>query len=89
MKALRPATQFRRDLRRAAKRGKSLDKLEAVLATLARGEPLAARHRVHRLRGDHEGLWECHIEPDWLLIWEETDDAIHLARCGSHADLSE
>ena len=89
MKELRPTTQFRRDLKRAAKRGKDLHKLEAVLDRLARGEALAPRHRAHRLRGEMSGLCECHVEPDWLLVWDDTPDAIILVRCGTHADLFE
>ena len=66
---LRTTKQFDRDLKTATKRGKNLDKLWAVVESLINGEPLAARHRPHRLSGNWSPCWECHIEPDWLLIW--------------------
>ena len=65
---LRTTKQFERDLKTATKRGKNLDKLWTVVECLMKGEPLAARHRPHRLSGNWSPCWECHIEPDWLLI---------------------
>jgi mRNA interferase YafQ len=87
LKAIKTTNQFLRDLKLARKRGKDLGKIESVIDTLAHGNKLAPKHRPHRLRGDMKGLWECHIEPDWLLIWDETDEAIILIRSGTHADL--
>ena len=87
MKELKPTNRFLRDLKLARKRGKDLRKIEAVIDAVAQSQPLAPKHRVHRLQGDMKGLWECHIEPDWLLIWDETEDTITLIRTGTHADL--
>jgi mRNA interferase YafQ len=89
LKEIRATGRFLRDLRLARKRGKDLAKIEVVIDVLGRGGTLPPKHRRHRLRGELEGMWECHIEPDWLLIWDEGESAIVLVRCGSHADLFE
>jgi mRNA interferase YafQ len=89
VKEIKVTNQFLRDLKLARKRGKDLSKIETVIDTLAMGDKLSAKHRPHRLHGEMKGLWECHIEPDWLLIWDETSDAITLIRNGTHADLFE
>lgn len=82
-----PSRRFDRDLRRMLKRGKDVDKLQAVVDTLQRGEPLEPRHRPHPLSGDWISYWDCHVEPDWVLIYQVTDEAVFLARTGTHADL--
>ena len=79
--------RFERDLDRSRRRGKNLDKLWTVVDLLLREQRLAPRHRVHRLSGDWSRAWECHIEPDWLLVWHRDDDALVLVRTGSHSDL--
>jgi len=84
---LRTTKQFERDLKTATKRGKNLDKLWTVVECLMKGEPLAARHRPHRLSGNWSPCWECHIEPDWLLIWYQTEEELVLAASGTHSDL--
>jgi mRNA interferase YafQ len=84
---LRTTKRFERDLRRAKRRGKPLDRLWAVVDLLVTGEQLPARCRRHRLSGALHPFWECHIEPDWLLIWNETEEALTLVRTGTHADL--
>jgi mRNA interferase YafQ len=89
VKTIRPTTRFRRDYKRALKRGKDSAKLEVILDAIAKGEPLEARTRTHRLKGIYDGLFECHIEPDWLLIWDDQGDDVILVRCGTHADLFE
>ena len=81
------STQFKRDVRRAKKRGGDLTRLRAVLASLIRQEPLTARHLNHPLRGIWKGYREAHIEPDWLLIYRVTGSELRLVRTGSHADL--
>ena len=50
-------------------------------------QPLEARHRPHRLSGNWSGAWECHLEPDWLLIWTQEADVLVLTRTGTHSDL--
>ena len=81
------STQFKRDVKRAKRRGKDLAKLRPSLTALIQKEPLPARYRDHPLRGLWQGYREFHIEPDWLLIYRVKDDELHLVRTGSHADL--
>ena len=79
--------QFKKDVRRASRRGKELDQLWAVVEKLLAGQPLATPNRPHRLSGQWARSWECHIAPDWLLIWDQKEDSITLVRTGTHADL--
>ena len=81
------STQFKRDVRRAKKRGRDLGKLRAVLSSLILQEPLTARHLDHPLRGIWKGYREAHTEPDWLLIYRVTGSELRLVRAGSHTDL--
>ena len=81
--------QFERDVRRMQRRGKETDKLKAVLTALIAEQPLAERHRDHALVGNYRGRRECHIEPDWLLIYLPTENEIIFERTGTHADLFE
>ncbi len=64
-----------------------MDKLWAVIGRLVLEEPLEPHHRLHRLTGNWSQSWECHIEPDWLLIWEQDGEGLRLVRTGSHTDL--
>jgi mRNA interferase YafQ len=79
--------RFKRDVKRAEKRGKDLDKLKAVLLLLIGREPLPAACGDHPLKGDWQGFRDLHIEPDWLLLYRIEGDELQLARTGSHADL--
>ena len=81
--------QFKKDLKLAKKQGKNLDKLFDVVERLANGEVLEAKYRDHDLSGDYKGCRECHIDPDWLLIYEIFDDVLVLLlnRAGSHSEL--
>lgn len=81
--------QFEKDLKRMRKRGKDTRKLKIVMQTLTAGEPLALRHRDHPLVGNYKGRRECHVEPDWLLIYKLDDDTIIFERTGTHTDLFE
>ena len=72
---------------RVLKRGADQKKLTAVLEDLVFDRPLPARCRPHKLVGDYVGLWECHIEPDWLLVYDTSDEEIVLVATGTHADL--
>lgn len=82
-------SQFNKDLKRAKKQKKDLEKLYSVIERLANGEVLDAKYRDHALSGTYAGVRECHIEPDWLLIYETVDDVLVLMlyRVGSHSDL--
>ena len=84
---LRTTTAFEKDLRRVEKQGKNLDKMEAIVDQLQSQKPLPARCRVHPLRGNWAGHWDCHVESDWILLYKLTDTALILVRTGSHADL--
>lgn len=85
--ALLTTTAFERDLRRVKKQGKELDKLEAIVNLLQAQEQLPSRCHPHPLRGNWAGHWDCHVEPDWLLIYRVTEKELILVRTGSHADL--
>ena len=82
-------TQFRRDLKRLRKQGTPIEKLDTVLQALRRDERLPARYRDHALTGDYSGFRECHIMPDWLLIYAIDHGQLILtaSRTGSHAEL--
>lgn len=81
--------QFKKDVKLAKKQGKDLDKLYAVIENLAEGKVLEAKYRDHSLSGNYRSCRECHIEPDWLLIYEIIDDVLVLMlnRTGSHSEL--
>ncbi len=87
MRELFVSTQFKKDMKMARKRGKDPAKLERIIEKVVAGEPLEVRHRPHRLSGDWSPCWECHIEPDWLLIWDEDEESVTLIRTGTHSDL--
>lgn len=81
------SARFRRDVRRAEKRGKDLSKLRDLILLLLAEEALPDRYKDHPLKGDWKGYRNAHIEPDWLLIYRVAGDELHLVRTGSHADL--
>ncbi|HIU84449.1 MAG TPA: type II toxin-antitoxin system YafQ family toxin [Candidatus Aphodousia gallistercoris] len=86
---IRATTKFQKDLKRLKKRGYDLSLLTTVIKKLASGEPLPEKHRDHKLSGDFAGCRECHVMPDWLLIYEVDGDELilYLLRTGSHSDL--
>jgi mRNA interferase YafQ len=79
--------RFKKDIALARKRGKNLDKLRGIMKRLIAEEPLDARHRNHPLTGTYSDRQECHIEPDWLLIYKLEDESIIFERTGTHSDL--
>ncbi len=79
--------QFERDVKRAKKQRKNLEKLKIIIRTLLEGQPLDAIHRDHKLIGSYQGRRECHIESDWLLIYKLEEGRIIFERTGSHSDL--
>ena len=83
------SNRFRKDLKLAAKRGLRLDELNAIVEQLAAGQTLPERSRDHALTGDYIGFRECHIRPDWLLVYRVDGDALELFlfRTGTHTDL--
>ena len=82
-------SRFKKDLKLAKKQNKNLEKLFDVVETLAKGEVLDSKFKDHALSGEYIGTRECHIEPDWLLIYEVKDDVLVLLlyRLGTHSDL--
>jgi mRNA interferase YafQ len=79
--------QFRRDVRLAQKRGKDMAKLREVILLLIEGNTLPARYKDHPLSGDWKHYRDCHIEPDWLLIYKIDGGYVHFVRTGTHSDL--
>lgn len=78
MYSVRPTTKFQKDLKRIAKRGYDISMLTEVIKKLANGERLPEKNKDHALSGDYSGYRECHITPDWLLIYEIENDELIL-----------
>jgi mRNA interferase YafQ len=78
---------FEKEVEKAKKRGRDMTKLKRVMEALSLKKPLDPKHRNHRLKGGFVDHWECHIEPDWLLIYKKTGTHIYFARTGTHSDL--
>jgi mRNA interferase YafQ len=87
MKAIFQTSQFKKDFKRIKKRGKELNKLKEVVSAIANSEALQERHRDHALSGNWSGSRDCHIEPDWILIYRVDGEFLFLERTGSHSDL--
>jgi mRNA interferase YafQ len=87
MRRISQRKQFRNDLKRQKRRGEDIDQLIIAVELLAEDGALPAAYGAHRLSGEWRGVWECHIEPDWLLIYTVTDEEVLLIRTGTHADL--
>ena len=89
MYKIRPTSRFQKDLKPLRKRGYDMDLLTGVLKQLAAGQALAPSYRDHPLVGDYSGCRECHITPDWLLIYEIDGGELflYLTRTGTHSDL--
>jgi mRNA interferase YafQ len=87
MRTIRRTSQFKRDVKQMQRQGKDLGKLKKVLESLVKDEKLSQKYRDHVLVGQYKGTRECHIEPDWLLIYELAESEVVLIRTGSHSDL--
>jgi mRNA interferase YafQ len=87
MKAIFQTNQFKKDFKRIKKRGKDLNKLKEVVSAIANSEALQERHRDHALSGNWSGSRDCHIEPDWILIYRVDGEYLFLERTGRHSDL--
>ena len=83
------SNQFKKDLKTARKRGLKLNRLQEVVNTLASQQPLDIKYRDHNLSGNYAGFRECHIEPDWLLVYciDNGELELFLFRTGTHSDL--
>jgi len=88
---LRPSTRFKKDFKKIRNKPRELKAVEEVLRLLEQGvEAIPQQMKPHKLVGNYKGLWECHVLPDLLLIWEQFDDPdfdVHLLRLGSHSEL--
>ena len=84
-----PSNQFKKDLKLAKKRGCKIENLRNVIDTLANEQKLDEKYRDHRLTGNYHGFRECHVDPDWLLIYRVNQDVLelYLFRTGTHSDL--
>jgi len=83
------SSQFKKDFKKAKKRGLDQNRLKYILDILVENGNLPSQFKPHKLKGKYNGLWECHIQPDWLLIWDQEDEIklISLVRTGRHSDL--
>ena len=90
---LTASNTFKKDIDLCYRRNLKLDLLETVVLKLARGEKLEEKHRAHKFQGVakqyNEDIWECHIQPDWLLVWKQNDTELILIliNTGTHSDL--
>jgi mRNA interferase YafQ len=87
MRSLRLSGAFKRDMRKIGRRGYDAKKLDGVVICLRNGTTLPPSCRPHPLKGKWTGYMECHIGPDWLLVYRLTREEILLARTGTHSDL--
>ena len=89
MRRIKFKTQCERDLKRMKRRGKNSESFLSVAEILAIDGYLVAKYHSHKLSGEWVGLWECHIESDWLLIYDINDTEVLFVRTGTHSDLFE
>lgn len=87
MKTVQVTKQFKKDINKLKRQGKEFDKLKYVIDALCEEKKLELSHRDHKLMGKYRDARECHIEPDWLLVYELFEDVVKLRRTGSHAEL--
>jgi len=88
MLEIKQTGRFDKQSKRMQKRGKQTAKLWNIVEILATGNTLEPKHHMHKLKGDWAGYWECHIEPDWLLVFEYVEpDMLVLVATGTHSDL--
>ncbi|AUS04399.1 type II toxin-antitoxin system YafQ family toxin [Pseudotamlana carrageenivorans] len=89
MYKLSTTNRFDKDLKRCLKRGYDLKQLKVVLLLLEKKGSLPKKYKPHKLKGNYAGCWECHIKPDWLLVWKQDDNKLTLllTNTGTHSDL--
>ena len=79
--------QFEKDIKKIKRHSKDIDKLKNIITLLIEKKTLPAKNLNHKLKGNFKGFWECHVKPDWLLIYKKTATQIIFVRSGSHSDL--
>jgi mRNA interferase YafQ len=87
MRKITITAQFEKSFKLAKKRGYDLSKMSAVILLLGQGDLKERQYLDHSLKGKYEGLRECHLSPDWLLVYHSTDEEVVLIKTGTHADL--
>ena len=88
MRKILQSARFKKDFKKVSQSGRyDIDDFETVVSLLAQDNPLLPKHRDHKLTGNWEGFRECHIKPDWLLIYEKPEGLLVLTRTGSHSEL--
>ncbi len=89
MYSLEYTNQFKKGYKLALKRGSKESLIQSVIVSIAEGRPLALKYKAHKLSGNYKDCWECHIQPDWLLIWQINEDTntLTLVATGTHSDL--
>ncbi len=89
MYSILASKQFGKDYKKCIKKHLSIELLDNVVLSISENIPLAKKFKVHKLEGEYKNCWECHLQPDWLLIWKKDDEekSIQLIRTGSHSDL--
>lgn len=87
MRTVKYTNQFKKDVKLAVKRGYKMDRLYQVMKALENNEILDPKYKEHPLIGNYKGFLECHIEPDWLLIYKIDMQDLYFARTGTHSDL--
>jgi mRNA interferase YafQ len=80
-------SRFKKDIKRLQRRGKEMEKLKNVIDKLLENQKLESQYKDHALTGNWNGYRDCHIEPDWLLIYKISENHLYLVRSGSHSDL--
>lgn len=81
--------KFKKDIKLAKKRGLKMELLDDIVTRLVTSGKIPSKYKPHKLKGEYKDWWECHIQPDWLLIWDQNDTIklISLIRTGTHSDL--
>ena len=89
MYKIKTSNKFEKDVVKCAKRNYNLDALEIVITHLEQAGKLPEKYRPHKLSGNYKNYWECHIKPDWLIIWRQNNKSgiIELVRTGTHSEL--
>lgn len=79
--------KFKKDLIKMSKRGYDLDKIKSVMIKIIEQKPLETKYKLHPLKGNFKNRWDCHIQPDWVLIYKIEGDIVIFERTGTHSDL--
>ncbi len=87
MLKIRPLNKFKKDLKLAQKRGNDIETLKTIITKLSQGESLNLKYRDHSLKSNYIDCRECHVQPDFLLVYRLTEHELQLIRLGTHSDL--